>query len=727
MSTKNLSAPQGAAAAQNEIDLGRLLGELIDHVKPIVGITTLFTAVAVMYALFSTPVYQADAMIQVEQKQGNALLSSLSQMMPNASPEAAPEMQLLQSRMILGKTIDDLSLRNVVQQKYVPVFGRGWARLTGERPGELAISWMNIPRLYGQPQTLTLTVGEEGRYHLEGENVSADGALGQLLDVNGISLKISDIQARPGTQFTLSQQSELDAINDLQLNFTVSERSKDSGMLGLTMTGEDPQLIARVLNSIADNYLQQNIARQAAQDSRSLEFLQRQLPKVRGELDGAEDKLNSYRQARDSVDLNLEAKSVLEQIVNTDNQLNELTFREAEISQLYKKDHPTYKALMDKRQTLEQEKKRLNKRVSAMPETQQEVLRLSRDVESGRAVYLQLLNRQQELSIAQSSAIGNVRIIDPAVAQPQPIRPKKALIVVLGLILGLFVSVGLVLARAMLRRGIESPEQLEEQGISVYATVPVSEWLEKKTRLRSKNIFSTTFRHRTKNVPFLAVDNPIDLAVEAVRGLRTSLHFAMMESSNNLLMISGATPDSGKTFVSSSLAAIVAQSGQKVLFIDADMRRGYSHELFSLENSAGLSDVLAGTAEAERAIRTFDKGGFDVLTRGQVPPNPAELLMHARFSTLMTWASERYDMVIIDTPPILAVTDAAVIGRIAGTSLVVARFGMNSVKEMTVCVQRLEQGGVNIKGAILNGVVKRASSQYGYGYHHYGYSYAEKE
>ncbi|MFK3660470.1 tyrosine-protein kinase [Scandinavium sp. NPDC088450] len=727
MSTKNLSAPQGAATAENEIDLGRLLGELLDHAKLIIGITALFTVLAVVYALFSTPVYQADAMIQVEQKQGNALLSSLSQMMPNASPESAPEMQLLQSRMILGKTIDDLSLRNVVQQKYFPVFGRGWARLTGEQPAELAISWMNIPRLYGKSQILTLTVGEEGRYHLEGESLSADGVQGQLLDVDGISLKIADIQARPGTRFTLSQQTELEAINDLQLSFAVNERSKDSGMLGLTMTGDDPQLIARILNSIADNYLQQNIARQAAQDSRSLEFLQSQLPKVRGELDEAESKLNSYRQERDSVDLNLEAKSVLEQIVNTDNQLNELTFREAEISQLYKKDHPTYKALMDKRQTLEQEKKRLNKRVSAMPATQQEVLRLSRDVESGRAVYLQLLNRQQELSIAQSSAIGNVRIIDSAVTQPQPIKPKKALVVVMGLMLGLFISVGLVLARAMLRRGIESPEQLEEQGINVYATVPVSEWLEKKTRLRSKNIFSTTFRHRTKNVPFLAVDNPVDLAVEAVRGLRTSLHFAMMESSNNLLMISGATPDSGKTFVSSTLAAIVAQSGQKVLFIDADMRRGYSHELFSMDNHAGLSDALAGKVETSSVIRTFDKGGFDVITRGQVPPNPAELLMHERFRHLMEWASEHYDMVIIDTPPILAVTDAAVIGRIAGTSLVVARFGMNSVKEMTVCVQRLEQGGVNIKGAILNGIVKRASSQYGYGYHHYGYSYAEKE
>lgn len=124
---------------------------------------------------------------------------------------------------------------------------------------------------------------------------------------------------------------------------------------------------------------------------------------------------------------------MLEQIVNADNQLNELTFREAEISQLYKKDHPTYRALIEKRQTLEQEKNRLNKRVSSMPSTQQEVLRLSRDVESGRVIYQQLLNREQELSIARSSAIGNVRIIDPAVTRPQPVKPKT-LVVVLGVL-----------------------------------------------------------------------------------------------------------------------------------------------------------------------------------------------------------------------------------------------------------------------------------------------------
>ncbi|NEN67857.1 tyrosine-protein kinase, partial [Escherichia coli] len=173
-----------------------------------------------------------------------------------------------------------------------------------------------------------------------------------------------------------------------------TEQGKDTGILSLTLTGENPKLIATILNDISENYLAQNIARQAAQDAKSLDFLNEQLPKVRTELDIAESKLNEYRKQKDSVDLSMEAKSVLDQIVNVDNQLNELTFREAEISQLYTREHPTYKALMEKRKTLQDEKNRLNKKVSVMPSTQQEVLRLSRDVESGRAVYLQLLNRQ---------------------------------------------------------------------------------------------------------------------------------------------------------------------------------------------------------------------------------------------------------------------------------------------------------------------------------------------
>ncbi|VAO59416.1 tyrosine-protein kinase Wzc [Klebsiella pneumoniae] len=708
----------------DEIDLGRLVGELIDHRKLIISVTALFTLIALLYALFATPIYQADALLQVEQKQGNAILNSLSQMLPDSQPQSAPEIALLQSRMILGKTVDDLNLQAKIEQSYFPLLGKGWARLVGEKKGILVVS-----RLYLSSDSdteipkLKLKVKDANNYIVTFNDHEFEGKVGVLLDSNGISLKVDSIEAKPGTEFVISYVSKLQAITDLQEIFSVADQGKDTGILSLSLTGPDPLLLEKTLNSISNNYLAQNVARQAAQDAKSLEFLNQQLPKVRNDLDIAEDKLNQYRRQKDSVDLSLEAKSVLEQIVNVDNQLNELTFRESEISQLYTKEHPTYKALMEKRKTLQDEKAKLNERVSAMPKTQQDILQLSRDVDSGQAVYMQLLNRQQELNIAKSSAIGNVRIIDDAVSQPKPVKPKKIIIVLVGIVLGGMISIGIVLLRIFLRRGIESPEQLEELGINVYANIPISE------TFANKALQNTKLRRKagSEYQSFLAVDNPADLAIEAIRGLRTSLHFAMMEARNNVLMISGASPNAGKTFVSSNLAAIIAQTGKKVLFIDTDMRKGYTYKLFNLSNDNGLSDVLSGKIEVSKAIKKVSSAGIDYISRGMVPPNPAELLMHRRLGELITLVSQSYDIVILDTPPILAVTDAAIIGNYVGTTLLIARFEQNTTKEIEVSVKRFEQAGVSVKGCILNGVVKKASSYYGYGYSHYGYSYSDKK
>ncbi|MCF6691500.1 polysaccharide biosynthesis tyrosine autokinase [Raoultella terrigena] len=705
----------------DELDLGRLVGEFIDHRKLITSVTSLFTLIALIYAIFATPVYQADALIQVEQKQANAILSNLSQMLPDSQPQSAPEIALLQSRMILGKTVDDLNLQARVHEKYLPLFGRGFSRLVGDKAGSLSITRLYIPESDNSESEVHLIVKGENSYSVSVGSITIDGTVGELLNDKGISLKVDEINAKPGTEFIIDYVSRLKAITDLQEKLAVNDQGKDTGILTLSLTGDNPELIERIINSISENYLSQNIARQAAQDAKSLEFLSTQLPQVRSDLDQAEDKLNQYRRQSDSVDLSLEAKSVLDQIVNVDNQLNELTFRESEISQLYTKEHPTYKALMEKRKTLQDEKTKLNKRVSAMPETQQEILRLSRDVESGRAVYMQLLNRQQELNIAKSSAIGNVRIIDDAVTQPKPVKPKKILIVIIGIVFGGMVSAGVVLLRVFLRRGIETPEQLEELGINVYASIPVAETF-------TKNVGqSKGWRKRsTEDIQgFLSVDNPADLAIEAIRGLRTSLHFAMMEARNNILMISGASPNAGKTFVSSNLAAVVSQTGKKVLFIDTDMRKGYTHKLFNESNSNGLSDILSGKVEINKAIKTISSAGFDYISRGIAPPNPAELLMHRRFGELLDWASKQYDIVVLDTPPILAVTDAAIIGNYVGTTLLVARFELNTAKEISISVKRFEQAGVVVKGCILNGVVKKASSYYGYGYSHYGYSYKD--
>ncbi|HHQ6556120.1 TPA: tyrosine-protein kinase Wzc [Serratia fonticola] len=721
MTEKN-RAVSTASKENDDIDLRRLIGTLIDHRWLIIGITTLFAVIGIIYSLFATPIYQADATIQVEQNAGNALVNNISQMLPNAQPGSSTEIELITSRMVVGKTVEDLNLDTVVEQKYFPIFGRGWSRLMGKVPGKIALSRVTIPEnMLEKPLELTIVDKDNYLVEFDGQEI-IKGKVGELTSKNGVSLLISGISAEPNTVFEISKLSKLAATLQLLEVLTVEDKGKDTGILSLTLMGDDAEQIKKIIDSISNNYLIQNVERKSEEAERSLAFLKEQLPLVRESLNTAEDKLNRFRKENDSVDLSLEAKSVLDTIVGVEAQLNELTFKEAEISKLYTKEHPAYRSLLEKRVTLQQEKNKLDKRVGKMPATQQEILRLTRDVDAGKEIYMQLLNKQQELSITKASTVGNVRIIDPAVVQPKPVKPKKSLIVLIATVLGGVVSVMAVLLKNMLHRGIESPDQLEEKGINVYASIPLSEWQQKKD---SELILRSNKKSNTRSKTLLAVGNPTDLAIEAIRSLRTSLHFAMLESKNNVLMICGASPNIGKTFVTINLAAVIAQTGLRVLTIDADMRKGYSHTLLNTSWKDGLSDILSQQISIEAAVKKTEVKNLDFISRGTIPPNPSELLMGSRFNELIEWAEQNYDIVMIDTPPILAVTDAAVIGRLVGTSLLIARFAVNTVKEMEVSIQRFNQNGIDIKGVILNAAEKRASSSYGYGY--YQYEYQSKE
>jgi tyrosine-protein kinase Etk/Wzc len=187
-------------------------------------------------------------------------------------------------------------------------------------------------------------------------------------------------------------------------------------------------------------------------------------------------------------------------------------------------------------------------------------------------------------------------------------------------------------------------------------------------------------------------------------------------------MISGASPEVGKSFVSTNLAAVIAQAGQKVVLVDADMRKGYSHKLFNLTAEQVLSCNLIGDIDTAKAIKATTIENLDFISRGKIPPNPSELLMGERFSKLITELSAQYDLVIIDTPPILAVTDASIIGHHAGTSFMLVRFEQSSLKEVAAAANRFELNGIDIKGVIFNKVEKNASSYYGdYGYYNYEY------
>ncbi|MBY5093182.1 tyrosine-protein kinase Wzc [Citrobacter freundii] len=715
--TEKVKQSAAPVTGNDEIDIGRLVATVVEARWWVLGITTAFALCAAVYTLFATPIYSADALVQIEQNTGNSLVQDIGSALSNKPPASEAEIQLIQSRLVLGKTVDDLNLDIAVTKDTFPIFGAGWDRLMGRQNETVNVTTFTLPKAMNE-QTFTLNVLNDKSYQLVSDGgFSARGQVGKVLEHDGVTMLVEAIHASPESQFTVSKFSTLGMINTLQNNLMVTETGKDTGVLSLTFTGEDREKIRQILDSITRNYLQQNVERKSEEAAKSLAFLAKQLPEVRNRLDVAENKLNAFRQDKDSVDLPLEAKAVLDSMVNIDAQLNELTFKEAEISKLFTKAHPAYRTLLEKRQALEDEKSKLNGRVTAMPKTQQEIVRLTRDVESGQQVYMQLLNKQQELKITEASTVGDVRIVDPAIAQPGVLKPKTALIILGSIILGLMLSVVGVLLRSLFNRGIESPQALEEHGISVYASIPLSEW--QKAR---DNVQTIKGVKRYKQSQLLAVGNPTDLAIEAVRSLRTSLHFAMMQARNNVLMLTGVSPSIGKTFVCANLAAVISQTNKRVLLIDCDMRKGYTHELLGTNNVNGLSEILIGKGDISSSAKPTSIPHFDLIPRGQVPPNPSELLMSERFGELIAWASSHYDLVLIDTPPILAVTDAAIVGRHVGTTLMVARYAVNTLKEVETSLSRFEQNGIQVKGVILNSIFRRASGYQDYGYYEYEYT-----
>ncbi|SDR99697.1 tyrosine-protein kinase Etk/Wzc [Halopseudomonas xinjiangensis] len=723
----------------NEIDLLALLGALLDGKWIILGFTFLFAIAGIAYALLATPIYQASALIQIEEKTGSSLsgLSELTDMFGSTS-KAVTEIELLKSRAVIGQAVHNLKLDIIAEPRHFPAIG-AWAarRFEPESLGDVAQPLFGLssyawggeiidvfqldvpPRYLGEP--LTLTAIDHASFEIADEdgNLLAEGSVGQQIDQDGFKVQIAQLVAHPGTQFEVTRQRRLNTILQYQEELGASERGKDSGIIALSLKHEDPDYATRVLDEVSRLYVRQNVERNSAEAAQSLEFLRQQLPQVRTELERYEQALNEYQTSNKSVNITIETQAVLDQLVELDTLISEQNLKRAELERRFTREHPTYQALIEQTTQLQRQRSELADKIENLPQTQQELLRLTRDVTVTTEVYTAMLNSAQELDVLRAGTVGNVRVVDDAdVNLEEPVAPKKPMIAAIAVLLGGFVGVALVLLRNALNRGVEDPDVIEQLGLPVYAAIPFSkdqEVLEKRARDRNDKGPSSLL---------LAVNNPADLSIESLRSLRTSLHFARLEAKNNILMISGPSPSVGKSFVSANLAVIMAQAGQKVLLIDADMRKGYINKLFRIQPINGLSELLAAQLTSEKAIRQTEIENLHFVPRGQVPPNPSELLMHPNFTAFMENVSSQYDLVIIDTPPILAVTDAAIVGRGAGTSLVVTRFGVNGAKEIEVMKRRFEQNDIQLKGAIFNAVLKKAGaySYANYGYYNYVYS-----
>jgi tyrosine-protein kinase Etk/Wzc len=730
-----MAAIQDPVQRDDEIDLSELLGTLSDHKWLIGTITGIFILLSIAYALLTTPIYQATSVVQVEQKVPSLPgLSALTQTLGAASPEATTETALITSRMVLGAAVDELKLTIEAHPQRMPVIGNFFARrYASKNPGlvspplfdmigydwggsKLEIFQLDVPdSLLDQP--LRLVAGKNGAYVLvdADDNVLVVGNTGQTSTGHGVTMQVQTLVANPGTQFRVFRHRRLTVINGLQRAINVNEQGKESGILQMTYDNADPQLAANVLREVGELYVRQDVDRNSAEAANSLKFVREQLPNVRRDLEKATAALNAYQIRAHSVDISMQTQGLLNQEVDIQANIQKLRLQLADMQRQYTPEHPAYKALVQQIGELQAQKSGIDKRVGDLPDTQQQLLRLKRDVQVSNDTYTGLLNQAQQLDIARAGTVGNVRIIDKsAVDITRPVWPRRMIVVLGGTLLGGFVALVYVFIRQMLNRGIEDPAVIEKIGLPVYATIPIS--------LREQALQGTHIHGRGKQ-RLLVMDAPTDLATEALRSLRTSLHFARLEAKNNVLMISGSSPDVGKTFVSANLATVVAQSNQRVLLIDGDMRMGSLHKVVGGKPEVGLSELISGQTDLITATRQIGMlENLHFIARGKLPPNPSELLMNARFSALLEHLKQMFDLIIIDTPPILAVTDAAIIGHHAGTALLVVRFGLNQAREVALARQRFEQNNVPLKGAIFNAVEKRSRGYYSYAYYGVGAS-----
>ncbi|AOE50175.1 polysaccharide biosynthesis tyrosine autokinase [Kangiella sediminilitoris] len=720
---------QGSVQADDEIDLRELFNHLWQGRWLILVTVFVCALISLIYAISALPVYQANNLLQIEEKQsGISDLVGMPEYFMEES-DSSTEIELIKSRRIIGKTVDQMSL-DIKVSPSKPPFAAGIAysgvsnfitdfafylKPSAVKHGEvLEVSILEVPGSYLDTR-LTLRAAGKDSYELFYENeLLLEGHVGETVETGGFSIHIKSLSAHPGAEFFVVKQNRLRAVNELQEEITVIEKGDKSGILEMRLKGTDSDLLPKVLDQVAQNYVLENVNRSSAEASKSLKFLRNQLPEIRAGLEENEEKLNQYQVSAESVNILAETQVLLEQSVELESKISELKLKKSEVERKFQPSHPVYKSVNSQISELTNKKVELRNRILGLPDTQQELLRLKRNVEVGTAIYTQMLNSIQELNIVRAGTVGNVRVVDTAATALEPIKPKKALILALGMLLGGIIGVLIALVRTFLSKGLNSPEEIENMGKPVYAVVPFSKFQDGM----KVNVLRGTKKKVTFSDGLLAIENPADNAIESLRGLRTSIYFAMVESDSNAIMITSPGPGAGKSFNSSNLAILMAQAGKKVVLIDADLRKGYLHRLFKLKTKQGISDFLRGQIGKESLINNTEVDALKVIPRGAVPPNPSELLMSTKFEHLLSELKQQFDLVIIDTPPVLAVTDARVVSKQVGTVLMVVRHNVTHKKELEIALKTFANTQSEVKGVVFNGFTKK-SAEYSY----YSYEY----
>ncbi|CAB3760271.1 polysaccharide biosynthesis tyrosine autokinase [Paraburkholderia solisilvae] len=713
-----------AHAAPDEVDLSMVAAVIRENVTLIACVSAAVLVLGASYALLASPKYRADAIVQVDDSTSlvNDKLGDLAALFDGKATTEA-EIELIRSRQVVEYAVHTLHLDIDARPRYVPLIGTWFARrATPGRPGAplwglrrfawggevLRVAQFDVPpALYDQ--RFTLRAGAGGAYTL----IDPDGAVvatGKTGDtVNGqtqagpVRLVVDAFVAHEGTEFTLARASRQLTTEALQNALDVKEKARQSGVISIVLEGKDSERTAQTVNTIAQRYVQRNVDQKSTQAQQMLDFLDLQMPRLRADLDHAEQRYNAFRNQHGTVDLEEETRLLLRSIVDGKEKMLVLQQQRDELAPRFAPGHPSLVALDAQLAGLRREQSSLEQQVKALPDMQQVALGLQRDVEVNTELYTKLMDSAQQLRVLRAGQQGNARIVDFAVVAEQPVKPRKALVIGAAALLGLALGVSAAFVRRSLTRGLEHARDIElVAGVPVYASISHSA---RQAKLQ---------RAARGALAVLAVNAPQDIAVEGIRSLRTALQFRMGgDAINNVVMVTGPRPGVGKSFLSLNLAAVLAAADKRVLLIDADLRRGSLDAYVGIARVPGLADLLAG-APAHSIVQRAVAPGLDVLSRGTSTATPAELLMAERFTQAIEQFSREYDVVIIDTPPVLAVTDSMLIGKHAGTTLLAMRHGRHSAAELRHAMRLLGSAGVTVSGIVLSDVPQRATAYGGF-------------
>ncbi|OUY06697.1 polysaccharide biosynthesis tyrosine autokinase [Acinetobacter populi] len=719
---------QNSQAPDDTIDLKELLFYLIAQWKIITLCIILSLICALLYLRVASDVYSVDALVQVEEGKSAAsaaLLGQLGDLSNNlgGKSEAQAEIEILSSRMILGRVIKDLNLdiqikdnqdtllsRLITPEESVLQYNPNGVTYQNNQSSFL-IKSLNVPESY-QDKKLILKFLDSNQFTISYKDaILLKGNLNQKNTLSSSRGKwIVEIHSQkiPQHDFTITKQALPTAVNSISNAYSATERGKMTGVISLNYQGEDRTHITQVLNNILTVYHRQNIERKSLESEQTLEFLNKKLPELKQQLTQAEIVFNDFRQKNQTVDVTAESELFLKQNIALETVKLELQQKQAEMAARYTPDHPLMAEINSQLKTVNDKIAELKQSINRLPELQRRYMQLYRDVEVQTELYTELLKSYQQLQVSKAGEIGSVRIIDTAVKPVKPIKPRKLIILVLSIFVGGFIGILIALMRNLLRTGVKDATQIEkEMDLPVYATVPRSPIQESRISVLRKK----------KTLPILAVKHGDDIAIESLRSIRTAIHFALENAKNNIIMISGPAPELGKSFIATNLATIFAQNGKRTLLIDADLRRGYIHKYFNTDAYPGIVEYLTDDATLEQiTYHSSVVGNLSFISRGKSPKNPSELLSSQKFKDFLEQLSTQYDYIIIDTPPVLAVTDSIIISHYVGINLLLARFGKTNIKELELTVNRFEHAGSKVNGIIFNDVQRSSGSSYNYNY-----------